>query len=134
MVADQEKLFGDDDAEDAERQEYERLRNRLSVQIGQIADEEDISSAMLALLLIDLGVTHRMLDYVLSVEKPSASGLKLDLDRFRREIDEYMRGSKKSADEFVTRAKEALAAEERATSTEAGEGPNQVGTAGKSGL
>jgi len=31
----------------------------------------------------------------------------LDLDRFRREIDDIVRAMKKSADEFVTQAKEA---------------------------
>lgn len=132
MKTDQENLFGPDDAEDPDRQEYERLRNLLSTQISQVAEEEEISSGMLALLLIDLGVTHRMLDYVLSVERPSGSGLKLDLDRFRREIDEYMRGSKKSADGFVLQAKEALAEEE--ASLEADEDVDQIRAAGKTGL
>jgi hypothetical protein len=43
------------------------------------------------------------------VEKPSASGLKLELDRVRREIDDYVRSSKKSAEEFVAASKKALA-------------------------
>jgi hypothetical protein len=93
----------------AARAEYERLRQGLQEAISDFADEEDISHAYLALLLLDLGVTSRMVDYVLSVEKPSGTGLKLEIDRFRREIDDFIRSSKKSAEEFVAASKKALA-------------------------
>jgi hypothetical protein len=50
-----------------------------------------------------------MFDYVMSTEKPSGSGLKLDLDRYRRDVDESVRAAKKGADDFVAKAKEAIA-------------------------
>ena len=45
--------------------------------------------------------------------KPSGGGLKLDLDRFRREIDSVIRAAKKDADRFIFKARESLAADER---------------------
>ena len=39
-------------------------------------------------------------------------GLKLDLDRFRRDADELVREMKKDADRFIAQARESLAAEE----------------------
>jgi hypothetical protein len=108
-VADHDTLFDIESHDEPTRAEYERLRQELQEVIGAFAEEKDISHAYLALLLIDLGVTSRMVDYVLSVEKPSASGLKLELDRVRREIDDYVRSSKKSAEEFVAASKKALA-------------------------
>ena len=37
-----------------------------------------------------------MADYMVSVERPSGSGLKLELDRMRRDAEELIRGAKKS--------------------------------------
>jgi hypothetical protein len=108
-MTDRDDLFGLESDEGAARTEYERLRQGLQEAISDFADEEDISHAYLALLLLDLGVTSRMVDYVLSVEKPSGSGLKLELDRFRREIDDFLRSSKNSAEKFVAVSKKALA-------------------------
>ena len=46
-----------------------------------------------------------------AAEKPSNSGLKLDLDRFRRDIDHVVRAARKDADEFIAAAKKAKAGE-----------------------
>jgi hypothetical protein len=46
-----------------------------------------------------------MVGYALETERPSASGLKMDLDRFGREIDDYLRTAKKGAEEFIEEAK-----------------------------
>ena len=43
--------------------------------------------------------------------KPSGGGLKLDLDRFRRDADELIREMKKDADHFIAEARESMAAE-----------------------
>jgi hypothetical protein len=46
----------------------------------------------------------RMIGYAMETEKPSASGLKMDLDRFRREVEECIRTAKKGAEEFIEEA------------------------------
>jgi hypothetical protein len=51
---------------------------------------------MLPLLLLRLSMTMRMIAYATSVAKPSAGGLKLDLDHFRREVDDLVRDLKRS--------------------------------------
>ena len=47
----------------------------------------------------------RMAAYGGGVEQPSVAGLKLDLDRFRRELDEGVRAAKKDAEAFIEEAK-----------------------------
>jgi hypothetical protein len=51
-----------------------------------------------------------MMAYSTSVAKPSAGGLKLDLDRFRQDADDLIREMKKDAEGFIKRAQEAIAA------------------------
>ena len=75
-------------------------------------DEHDLSDQITSLILLNMSVRMRMVGYALETEKPSASGLKLDLDRFRREIDDCVRDAKKNADHFIAEAKEALAENE----------------------
>jgi hypothetical protein len=99
----------DIDLEEAADRDYTRWREGLYARISEFADEHELSFGMLALLLVDLGVSSRMIDYLATTAKPSASGLKLDLDRFRREIDEYMRGSKRDADNFILASKDLIA-------------------------
>jgi hypothetical protein len=41
-----------------------------------------------------------------------AGGLKLDLDRFRHDVDDIVRETKKDAEGFIARAKEEIAAAE----------------------
>jgi hypothetical protein len=82
-------------------------------------DEHDLSDEITSLILLNMSVRMRMVGYALETEKPSASGLKLDLDRFRREIDDCIRDAKKNADQFIAEAKEALAAAEKEADDEA---------------
>ena len=58
---------------------------------------------------------------ICDVEKPSGSGLKLDLDRFRREVDDALRHAKKGADEFIENIKPVLAAARAGDDEEGGE-------------
>jgi len=44
----------------------------------------------------------------LSVAKPSGGGLKLDLDRYRRDAEELIREMKRDADQIVAQAKETI--------------------------
>ena len=73
----------------------------------------------MSLVLLNLSVRLRMVGYALETEKPSASGLKLDLDRFRRELEGCIRAAKKDADRFITDAKAARAKAESEAEDEA---------------
>ena len=88
--------------------EYERVRELLDAHLSDFAQEHDLSLGAVSLMLFDIGASMRMTDYVLSVEKPSVSGLKLDLDRCQRELDDLVRDCKRGADEFVSKSKEML--------------------------
>jgi hypothetical protein len=96
----------DDDSEPTRR--YEELRDLMFTAVNDCAEDHDIPPAALALLLVDLGVSSYILAYVLRTGKPSALGLKLELDRFGREIEDFLRSRKKSAAEFVSGAVRAL--------------------------
>jgi hypothetical protein len=91
--------------------------------VQEYMDEHDLSDEMTSLILLNMSVRMRMVGYALGTEKPSASGLKLDLDRFRRDIDDCVRDAKKNADQFIAEAKEALAAVEN----EADDEPDERG-------
>ncbi len=39
--------------------------------------------------------------YAIDVEKPSVAGLKLDLDRLQRQVDELVREAKKGAEDYI---------------------------------
>ena len=98
-----------DAANEDEASEYDALGKALHHYIEEFAEEHELSEGAVAMLLLDISVRARMADYVLTVEKPSGAGLKLELDRFRRDFDAIMRTAKKGADGFVAHAKEALA-------------------------
>jgi hypothetical protein len=102
-----DEQLGMDDP-DLEDDDFNELLGMLHARVSEFAEEHDLPVGALSPLLLDLGVTSRMMDYVLSVEKPSASGLKLDLDRMGREIDDLVRDYKRHAEEFVDNSKEAL--------------------------
>jgi hypothetical protein len=72
--------------------------------IQDYMDEHDLSDELGAILLLNISVRMRMVGYALETEQPSASGLKMDLDRFQREIGDCIRAAKKGADEFVEEA------------------------------
>jgi hypothetical protein len=108
MAAGKEDIFDDDDLDGAE-EEYERLRDLLQARISEFADEHDVPVGALSPLLLDLAATTRMTDYALSVEKPSASGLKLELDRMLRDAGEFIRDCKRHAEEFIAHTKDAIA-------------------------
>jgi hypothetical protein len=111
MPDDQNNPFGEDgdDAVD----DFERLSQLLFQRVVDFADEEEVADGLLSPLLLRLAVTMRMMDYVAATAKPSGGGLKLDLDRFRRDIENIIRETKKDADRFVAEAKESMAALER---------------------
>jgi hypothetical protein len=98
--------------DDGKQSAYQELREELLDGINEFADRNDVNPGLLALLLVDLGVTARMLEYLFTTEKPSVAGLKFDLDRFHREICDFIRSSKKVAPRFVSESKSILDAAE----------------------
>jgi hypothetical protein len=110
MPDDKDDLFGE--GEDEAVDDFNRLTDILFQYIEEFAEAEDVADEMLALLLLRLSLTMRMTAYAATAAKPSGGGLKLDLDRFRRDIEDLIRETKKDADRFIAQAKETLAAAE----------------------
>ena len=98
-----------DESEFEAEDDFDRMRDLLHEKLSEFAEEHDVPVGALSPLLLDLAVTSRMMDYVLSAAKPSAAGLKLDLDRMRRDVEDFMRDCKRSADEFIDHAKDLVA-------------------------
>jgi hypothetical protein len=110
MPDDKDDPFGEDEHEAVD--EFDRLSEILVRRIGEFAEEEDVADEVLAPLLLRLALTMRMVAYAATAAKPSGGGLKLDLDRFRRDIEDLIRETKKDADRFIAQAKESMAAAE----------------------
>ena len=110
MPDENDDLFGDDGDDAVE--DFHRLTELLFQRVSEFADEEDVADDILPLLLLQLSASTRMMAYAVSTAKPSSGGLKLDLDRFRRQADELIRAMKKDAEGFIARAKESIAADE----------------------
>lgn len=91
---------------------YEAHRTALYDMLIGYADKEELSDGFMAQLLSDLGLSLRMVAYASETEKPSIGGLRLDLDRYTRELGESVREAKKHAAEFIADAKAARDAEE----------------------
>ena len=99
------------EALDPEIQAYEDHRDGVYRQIIDYADENELDDGFVAAILLDLAVSTRMGAYAYGVEKPSVAGLKLELDRFRRDVDGYVGSAKKDAGVFIEETKAARAAE-----------------------
>jgi hypothetical protein len=110
MPGENDDLFGEDEDEAVE--DFNRLTDILFERVAEFAEDEDVGDDMIPPLLLRLALTTRMMNYASSVAKPSGGGLKLDLDRFRRDIEDLIRELKKNADRFIAETKEAIAAAE----------------------
>lgn len=106
-----------DEEVDAAFAEYEEQRDELFEMISEFADDNDLDDGMLAALLLDLAVSVRMLAYANSVEKPSVQGLRLEMDRFKKDADEHARSAKQEAETFIADVK----AQREAAEAEGGE-------------
>jgi hypothetical protein len=109
-MPDDNDLFDEDGQEALD--EFDRLTQLLSQHVVKFAEDEDIPDEMLSPLLLRIALTSRMVGYLASTAKPSAGGLKLDLDRFRRDVEDVIRETKKDAEEFIAHAKASIAAAE----------------------
>jgi hypothetical protein len=110
MADEKDDLFGEE-ANQA-LHDFDRLTEILMQRVMEFAEEEEVDDDLLSPLLLRLSLTTRMVAYAGTAAKPSGSGLKLDLDRFRRDIDDLIRAAKKDADQFIVHAKESMAAAE----------------------
>ncbi len=102
-------LFGGDRDLEAFAEEMDRHGHEIHEFVTTYLDEHDISEGVASHMMLSLAINLRMLAYGLETAKPSASGLKIDLDRFGREIEEVIRDTKKHAEEFIAEIKAALA-------------------------
>jgi hypothetical protein len=109
LMSDSDDLFGDDPAMEEFAEEFERHRNAIYGRLSDYMDAAEIDEAYMAQLLIDAMIRMRMTAYGLGVESPSVAGLKLDLDRLRNEVGEFVREAKKGAEEYIGHVKEARA-------------------------
>jgi hypothetical protein len=109
-MPDDNDLFDDDGQETLA--EFDRLTQLLSQHVVKFAEDEDISDEMLSPLLLRIAITSRMVGYLATTAKPSAGGLKLDLDRFRRDVEDVIRETKKDAEAFIAHTKASIAAAE----------------------
>jgi hypothetical protein len=101
-----------DEDEDQAADDFDQLTNMLFQRVAEFAEEEDVGDEVVPLLLLRIALTMRMMAYAMSVAKPSGGGLKLDLDRFRRDAEDLIRAMKKDADQLIAQAKETIAAAE----------------------
>jgi hypothetical protein len=81
--------------------------------VSDYMDDLEVPEAIISHVLLNLSFNMRMVAYVIDTEKPSAGGLKLDLDRMRNEIEQILRESKKGAEAFIKSAKAAIAEAEK---------------------
>jgi hypothetical protein len=114
--------FGDGLDHDADTDEFERHGRAVHELVQGYLDTHDISDSAGSVLLLNAAISMRMIAYATEVEKPSGGGLKLDLDRFRREMDDAVRNAKRGAQEFIEKIKPVLAAERSQREDEEGGG------------
>ncbi|QIB35551.1 hypothetical protein [Ancylobacter pratisalsi] len=95
------------DEEESYEEVYEEHRSALYDQLMAYADAHDLSDGFMSDLVSDLGLSLRMVAYAAETEKPSVGGLRLDLERYTRELAESVREAKRQAAEFIAEAKAA---------------------------
>jgi len=97
----------EDESDAAFEEAYDTHRAALYEQLMAYADEHELRDGFLADLVSDLGLSLRMVAYAAETEKPSVGGLRLDLDRYVRELGDSVREAKKHAADFIAEAKAA---------------------------
>ncbi|MDR6950994.1 Sec-independent protein translocase protein TatA [Ancylobacter sp. 3268] len=100
-----------EDGDEGYDEAYEAHRAALWDMLMAYADQHDLADGFLSDLVSDLGLSLRMVAYAAETERPSVGGLRLDLDRYAREMGESVREAKKGAGEFIAEAKAARDAE-----------------------
>ncbi|MCS0495983.1 hypothetical protein NVS89_12825 [Ancylobacter sp. MQZ15Z-1] len=114
-----------EDEDDGYEQAYEEHRAGLYDQLMAYAEDHDLSDGFMADLVADLALSLRMIAYAAETEKPSIGGLRLDLDRYARELGESVREAKRHAAEFIAEAKSAREEEDEEGEEEGKEKPGE---------
>jgi hypothetical protein len=109
-MAESDDLSEKDPEFDQFAEEYEAHRDALLDVISNYLDDHELEEAYVAQLLFDLNLNMRMTAYGMGVENPSVAGLRLDLDRWQRDVVEAIRHAKKGAEEYIRTVKEVTAA------------------------
>jgi hypothetical protein len=109
-MAESDDVFGNDEEDNDAEDEFGRHGQAVHELVQDYLDEHDIPDSAGCLLLLNAAISMRMIAYATEVEKPSAGGLKLDLDRFRREMDDVVRHAKRGAEQFIEASKAELEA------------------------
>jgi hypothetical protein len=106
-MSDSDDLFGEE-PEDMKQfaDDLDRHSQELHERICAYMNEEEIDQNYVAHLLLESAINLRMSAYGVYVENPSVTGLKIDLDRMGRELDEMLRAAKKGAEEYIRLVKE----------------------------
>jgi len=106
-MSDSDDPFGEE-PEDMKQfaDDLERHSHELHERICDYMNEEDIDESYVAHLLLESAINLRMSAYGIYVENPSVAGLKIDLDRMGRELEEMLRAAKKGAEEYIRLVKE----------------------------
>jgi len=112
-MSDAESLPGDDEVPDEFVEEFERHRDAIFDRLYDYMEKTEINEAYVAQLLVDAMIRMRMTAYGVGVESPSVAGLKLDLDRLRNEVGEFLREAKKGAEEYIGHIKKMRAEDEK---------------------
>jgi hypothetical protein len=105
-------MFGKDAEFDEFEKQYQRHNQDLYDLVSKFMDEKELDEDFMAQLLLDITIGMRMAAYGMNVESPSVAGLKIDLDRWRRDLDDLVREAKRGAENYIRTVKEARAAAE----------------------
>ncbi|MEJ1161109.1 hypothetical protein [Prosthecomicrobium sp. N25] len=94
---------------EAEQEEHaDEIRNA----VLDYVEENDVPESTAVFTLLQLAVSMHMSGYLGATEKPSAQGLKMELDRFAGDFADMVREAKKGAAEFIEDFKAASEAEQ----------------------
>jgi hypothetical protein len=96
-MADDHQNNDDFEFDDEQEAHVEEIRNI----VLDYVEDNDVPEATAIVALIELAVSMNMGAYVASVEKPSVAGLKMEIERFGKEIDAILRDAKKNAEGFI---------------------------------
>jgi hypothetical protein len=97
-----------DESDDDRDDEFSLMRDELHARITEFAEEHELAIGALSPLLLDLAVTTRVADYTASVANPSTIGLKRELDRMGRDVEQFLRRCKRNADDFIAHARDLI--------------------------
>ena len=117
-MSDPKDLFGDDPAQQELQEEIAAHGEAVYALVAEYAAEHQLGDGFVADLTFEAGLRLRIMAYLADTAKPSGSGLKLDIDRCQRDLEDLFRDYKKMADEFIRSAQEAIAAAEEGKAPE----------------